>query len=128
MPAKAERKLAVVSLDDGGCRTILGYGDQGAVDGALKALFRKLNATVKTVSSKQSGNARQVVLGVTIGPRTLTVTITTTPNSACPRPRRRSPWPPRRADPQPDRHAATNCAKARARWLVASFRAGSISP
>ena len=79
-----DEKLAVVSQDDGGCKAILGYGNQAAVDDGLKALFRKLNATVRTVSSKAQGNARQIVLKVTVEPRSMTVTILTTPNAKLP--------------------------------------------
>jgi hypothetical protein len=81
---EGDQRLAVVSEDGGGCKAILGYGNQGAVDEALKGLFKKLNATVKTVQSKQSGNARQITLRVTIEPRTMTVIITTTPNPKLP--------------------------------------------
>lgn len=81
---KGDQHLAVVSFDNGGCQAILAYGDQRAVDDALKALFQKLNATAKTVSSKRSGNAREIVLRVTVEPRTSLVTITTTPNPKLP--------------------------------------------
>ena len=81
---EGDQHLAVISDDDGGCKAILGYGNQGAVDDALKALFKKLNAQVKTVQTKQSGNARQIVLRVTVEPRTMAVTITTTPNPKLP--------------------------------------------
>jgi hypothetical protein len=82
--SEGNEKLAVVSQDDGGCRAVLGYGDQGAVDDGLKGLFRRLNAQVKTLSSRQSGNARQIVLSVTLDGRAMKVTITTTPNAKLP--------------------------------------------
>ena len=82
--SEGDTKLAVVSEDAGGCKAIIGYGNQGAVDEALKTLFKKLNATVKTVQSRQSGNARQITLRVTVEPRTMTVVITTTPNKRLP--------------------------------------------
>ena len=81
---KGDQHLAVVSEDAGGCKTILGYGNQAAVDDALKALFKKVNAQVKTVQTRQSGNARQIVLRVTVEPRSMIVTITTTPNPKLP--------------------------------------------
>jgi hypothetical protein len=82
--SQGDEKLAVVSQDDGGCRAILGYGDQGAVDDALKGLFRKVNAQVKTLSSRQSGNERQIVLSVTVDGRTMRVTIITMPDPRLP--------------------------------------------